>query len=171
VLCLTYAGGRLYLTLQAGVTDQNGNQLAGGAYIVISPTFRGGVLAAQVLNDGYLLVNGNNLLRPTIAVNAAGIGAIGVTLVGPGWYPSAAVIPFQTFLNPSTLQVAAAGTLPEDGFSGYYSYGGDGIARWGDYNTAVAAADGSIWMAVQYIGSYPRTQFANWNTYVIQMQP
>jgi hypothetical protein len=128
------------------------------------------VLAARVLNQGYLLVTGNNLLRPAMAVNAQGVGAIAVTLVGQAWYPSAAFIPFASSSTPSTLEVAAAGTLPEDGFTGYAAYGGDGIARWGDYNTAVAASDGSIRMVVQYIGNYPRTQFANWNTYVFQYQ-
>jgi hypothetical protein len=170
VQSLTYAAGQLLLTLQTGVYDQLGNWEVGGVYIVLSPTYRGGVLAATVQNQGYIVVNNNNLLRPALAVNAQGAGAIGVTLVGPSWYPTAAVIPFASSSTPSTLQVAAAGTLPEDGFTGYYTGGGSGLARWGDYNTAVAASDGSIWMVVQYIGSYPRTQAANWNTYVFRYQ-
>ena len=171
VQALTYAGGRLYLTLQSGVVDQNGRGVVGGAYIVLSPTYRNGILAASVLNQGYLAVNSNHLLRPAIAVNAQGHGAIAATLVGPDWYPSAAVIPFDTFSTPSTIQVAAAGSLPEDGFTGYPGGSGAGVARWGDYNTAVVTSDGAIWMVVQYIGSYPRTQFANWNTLVIRKQP
>jgi hypothetical protein len=170
VQSLTYASGELFLTLPTGVNDQNGNWVVGGAYIVLSPTYRGGVLAARVLNQGYLLVNGNHLLRPAIAVNAQGVGAIAVTLVGATWYPSAALIPFAPSSMPSTLQVAAPGVLPEDGFSGYPTGGGDGVARWGDYNTAVAATDGSIWMVVEYIGNYPRTVPANWNTYVFRYQ-
>jgi hypothetical protein len=138
--------------------------------MVLSPTYRGLSLSAKVVTEGYLLVTGNNLLRPAIAVNAQGVGAIAVTLVGPLYYPSAAFIPFAASSTPSTLEIAAAGTLPEDGFTGYAAYGGDGVARWGDYNTAVAASDGSIQMVVQYIGSYPRTQFANWNTYVFRYQ-
>jgi len=172
VQSLSYAGGSLYLTLATGVNDQNGNWVVGGAYIVLSPTFRGGVLAAKVLNQGYLLLNNNHLLRPEIAVNAQGVGAIAVTLAGVNWYPSAALIPFAGPVStPTTLQVAAAGTLPEDGFTGYVAEGGDGVARWGDYNSAIAASDGSIWMAVQYIGTYPRTLNANWNTFAIHVQP
>jgi hypothetical protein len=121
--------------------------------------------------EGYLLVNGNHLLRPCIAVNAQGLGAIAVTLVGSAWYPSAAVIPFQTSSVPATVEIAALGAFPEDGFSGYPIGGGDGVARWGDYNAAVVASDSSIWMAVEYIGNYPRTTYANWNTYVIHVQP
>jgi predicted pyridoxine 5'-phosphate oxidase superfamily flavin-nucleotide-binding protein len=69
------------------------------------------------------------------------------------------------------LQVAAAGTLPEDGFTGYPDGGGFGVARWGDYNTSIVTSDGAIWMVVQYIGSFPRTDFANWNTYIVRVQP
>jgi hypothetical protein len=169
VQALTYAAGHLYLTLQTGVTDENGAWVVGGAYIVLTPTYRT-TLAAQVLSQGYMLVNGNHLLRPAIAVNAQGSGAIAVTLTGQDWDPSAALIPFSTTATPTTLQVAAAGYLPEDGFTGYPSGGGAGLARWGDYNTAVAASDGSIWMVMQYIGNFPRTVAANWNTYVVRYQ-
>jgi hypothetical protein len=171
VQSLSYAGGSLYLTLQTGVNDQNGTWVVGGAYIVLSPTFRSNVLAAKVLNQGYLLVNNSHLLRPEIAVNAQGVGAIAVTLVGASWYPSAALIPFSGSSTPTTIQIAAAGTLPEDGFTGYTADGGDGVARWGDYNSAIAASDGSIWMAVEYIGTYPRTVAANWNTFLFHVQP
>jgi hypothetical protein len=134
---------------------------------VISPTYRGGVLAGTAMYQGYLLLNSNYLLRPAIAVNAQGSGAIAVTLVGPDWYPSAAVIPFTTGIAPSNLLVSRPGTLPEDGFTGYPDSGGVGVARWGDYNGAVATADGSIWMVAQYVGTYPRTDYANWNTYIM----
>jgi len=86
-------------------------------------------------------------------------------------YPSATLIPFDTFSTPLTIQVAGAGALPEDGFSGYPDGGGFGIARWGDYSTAVATSDGAIWMVAEYVGNYPRTEFANWNTYVMRKQP
>ncbi len=170
VQSLVYASGQLFLTLPTGVVDQNGKTLVGGAYMVLSPTYRGLALAARVVTQGYLLVTGNHLLRPALAVNAQGVGAVAVTLVGPAWYPSAAFVPFAVSSAPSTLEIAATGALPEDGFTGYGAYGGDGVARWGDYNTAVAASDGSIQMVVQYIGNYPRTQFANWNTYVFRYQ-
>jgi len=171
VLSLSYASGRLFLALQVGVNDANSNYVAGAAYLVLSPTYRNGVLAASVLNQGSLFVNGNHLLRPAVAVNALGYGDIAVTLVGPDWYPSAAFIPISAFSTPSTVQIAGLGTLPEDGFTGYPGGGYVGTARWGDYNSAFAASDGAIWMAVQYIGTYPRTPFANWNTYVARIQP
>ena len=171
VQSLSYAAGFLHLTLPTSVTDGNGNLVIGGAYVVLSPTYRGGLLAARVINQGYVFVKGNHLLRPAVAVNAQGTGAIAATLVGVDWYPSAAYVPFNSLSTPTVLQVAAAGTLPEDGFTGYASGGGYGVARWGDYNSAIAAADGSIWMAVEYIGNYPRTDYANWNTYIIHTAP
>ncbi len=171
VQSLSYASGRLYLTFPTGIVDETGHYGVGGAYVVLSPTVRNGVLAGSVLNQGYLLVNSNHLLRPAIAVNAQGRGAIAATLVGADWYPSAALIPFDTFSTPTAIQVAGTGTLPEDGFTGYPDGGGFGIARWGDYSSAVATSDGAIWMVAEYIGNYPRTEFANWNTYVMRKQP
>lgn len=171
VQALSYAAARLYLTFPTSITDQTGRIGVGGAYVVLSPTYRGGVLTATVLNQGYLLVNGDNLLRPAIAVNAQGNGAITATLVGPDYYPSAAVIPFYSLSTPSTLLVGGVGTLPEDGFTGYPDGGGVGVARWGDYNTAVATSDNAIWAVAQYIGTFPRSEYANWNTYVMRIQP
>ena len=173
VQSLSYAGGRLYLTFPTGITDEMGRSGVGGAFVVLSPTYRNGVLAASVLNQGYLLVNGNHLLRPAIAVNAQGRGAITATLVGPDSYPSAALIPFDTFSAPLALQVAGVGAMPEDGFTGYPDLGvvSIGVARWGDYSSAVATSDGAIWMVTEYIGNYPRTDFANWNTFVMRKQP
>lgn len=168
VLALSYASGRLYLTFQSGFVDQNSQRVVAAVFAVLSPTYRSGVLAGQALNQGYLFVTGNHLLRPAIAVNAKGAGAIGVTVTGNDWYPSAAVIPFQSFSVPSAIQVVAPGAFPEDGFTGYPSGGGAGVARWGDYNAAVAASDGSIWMVVQYIGPYARSDYANWNTYIFK---
>lgn len=166
VLSATYAGGRLYLALQTGVLDENNRWVVGAAYIVVSPVFRGTTLSGTVLNQGYLLLNGNHLLRPAVAVTPKGRGAIAVTLVGPDWYPTAALIPIDTFGTPATIEPAAVGVGAEDGFTGYPGFGSVGVARWGDYNGAVAAADGAIWVVVQYIGDYPRTTLANWNTYI-----
>ena len=176
VQCLSYAGAKLYLTFATQLIDANGRSVVGGAYVVLAPTFRGGVLAAQVVNQGYLSVTGNHLLRPALAVNASGAGAIAVTLVGNvgNYYPSAAVIPFQTFTQPTTLEIVAQGTFPEDGFSGYPIGGGSGVARWGDTNTAFTAADGSIWMATQYVASLTDANagnYANWNTWLTQLHP
>ncbi len=173
VLSVCYAGGRLYLTLGTQVMDSNGKILTGGAFVVISPAFRGGVLAGTAFNQGYLIANNNNILRPAIAVTAQGSGAIVFTLVGPDYFPGAAFVPFNAFAAASTIQLAGPGAFPEDGFTGYPDLGfpAIGIARWGDYSTAVVDGTGSIWMATEYIPNSPRTPLANWGTYVVQYKP
>ena len=165
---VVYSGGRLYVTLGTQVIDANGNILAGGAFVVISLANRGGLITASALRQGYLLVNGNHLLRPAIGVDAQGRGAIVFTLVGPGFYPSAAFVPFSAFAAGGTLQVAASGAFPEDGFTAYdYPY----YARWGDYAAAVMGGDGRIWLATEYIPNAPRTDYANWGTSVMAVNP
>lgn len=167
ILSLTYAGGRLYATLATRVSDTSGNPLVGGAYFVLTPTYRNGVVSALPLRQGYLVVNGNDVLAPSIAVNAQGRGAVAFTLAGPDYYPSAAFVPIETMSTGTELKIAGVGVQPEDGFSGYPGGLGVGTARWGDYSTAVTAADGSIWMVAEYIPNAPRTQLANWGTYLM----
>jgi hypothetical protein len=167
ILSASYAGGRIYTTVASQVRDDNGRSVVGGAYVIFSPSFRAGVLNATVLRQGYVAANGNNLLRSTLAVNGKGEGVIACSLVGPDYYPSAALIPFDTFSTGTSVQLAAVGTAPQDGFSGYDL----GLARWGDNSAAVAAADGSIWTTSEYIPKGPRTEFANWGTFVAQYRP
>jgi hypothetical protein len=171
VLSLVYSGGRLFLALGSSVTDENGQRLSGGAYFILSPTYRANLLGATVLNQGFLVTKGNNLLRPSIAVNPQGRGAVALTLVGPDYYPSAAFVPISMTGLGSAIQLAAPGVSPEDGFTGYPGGGVQGTARWGDYSAATAASDGSIWMAMEFIPNAPRTVFANWGTWVAQYIP
>jgi len=107
-----------------------------------------------------------DLALSTVGLDKAGNGAMTFTLVGPTYYPSAAYIKFSTSGPSGPIQVAAAGVAPEDGFSCYRAFGGDGVCRWGDYSTAVAA-DGAIFMATEYIPG-PRTDFANWGTFIMR---
>lgn len=172
VLSVSYAGGRLFATLAAQVTDDLGESVVGGVYAILSPTLRSGTLNAITLKKGYLSVEGNHLLRPAIAVNAQGQGVIAATLVGPGYFPSAAFATIDLTPNtPSSLRVVAAGAFPEDGFSAYPPQPTSPVARWGDYSTAVTSGDGSMWMVTEYIPNRPRTQLANWGTYIAQYVP
>jgi hypothetical protein len=180
VLSTSYSGGRLFVTLASAVTDANNNQVAGGLYVVFAPTLRGGVLSATPpTKQGYLAATNNHILRPAISVNSQGRGAIAFTLVGPDYYPSAAFVSIDitTSAPPSAIQIAGAGVLPEDGFSGYGpipacpTCSGNGIARWGDYSTAVTSTDGTIWFVSEYIPNLPRTPLANWGTFISQYLP
>jgi hypothetical protein len=170
-LSASYAGGRLYATLATGLTDLQGRSTAGAGYVVFSPVFRNGTLSVLVLRQGYLAARNNHILYPAVAVNPQGRGAIVFTLVGPEYYPSAAFVPFDTFSTGSSLRMVRPGVAPEDGFTGYPGGFGRGIARWGDYSSAVAASNGAVWMVTEYIPNAPRTEFANWGTYIFRYMP
>ena len=62
---------------------------------------------------------------------------------------------------------------PTDDISGYEAFGGDGVARWGDYSAAVAAEDGSIWFATEFIpGGFGFPDYLNnWGTFVGRLTP
>jgi len=167
----SYSGGRLYAALSTAVTDESGHTRAAAGYIVVSPAFRSGVLSAQLLRQGYVAAKNNYVIAPAVAVNPQGRGVIAFTLVGPDYFPSAAFIPFDTFTTGSSIQVARPGNAPEDGFTGYPGGFGPGIARWGDYSAAVAASNGSVLFVSEYIPNAPRTQVANWGTFIARYVP
>jgi hypothetical protein len=172
VLSVMYSGGRLFATLATEVTDETGRAAVGGAYVILSPTIRGGVLAGAVLKQGYIVASNNHVLRPSVAVNAQGGGAIAFTLVGPDYYPSAGFVNIDTSpAVPTAIQTAALGLLPEDGFTGYPAGGGPGVARWGDYSTAVTSTDGTVWLVSEYIPNSTRSKLANWGTFVSHYLP
>ena len=173
VLSLAYAGARLYATYATQARDANGMSVVAGGYAIIAPTLRGGKLQGFVTRQCDLVVDGNHVLRPAVAVKPQGGGGIVFTLAGPDYFPSAAFVPIDKLGNVNTAQVAALGVLPEDGFTGYPDIGFPliGVARWGDYSSAVTASDGSIWMVTEYIPDAPRTEFANWGTRVIRYAP
>jgi hypothetical protein len=96
---------------------------------------------------------------------------MGFTLSGTPWFPSAAWVSLGANGATSDVHVAAAGQLPEDGFTGYVVEGGAGTARWGDYSAATADENGNLWMATEYIPNAPRTLFANWGTRIMMVSP
>lgn len=167
VQALSYAGGRLYTSFSTQLIDEAGRQVVGGAFAILSPTYRNGVLAAPVYRQGYYAVKNNHLLRPGIGVNAQGQGVIAATLVGPDYFPSAVYLPLTPTTGPVSVQMSGPGTSPQDGFSGYRNF----VARWGDYTTTVVASDGSVWSTAEYIPNAPRTERANWGTYVTRYVP
>ena len=130
--------------------------------------YGGGTIAAQ----GYVSVNGENVLYPAIGINSAGKGAMVFTLVGPDVYPSAAYVAIDETNGAGAVHVAGAGAGPEDGFTGYKKEGADGrTARWGDYSAAAVDESGNVWLATEYIPNAPRSSLANWGTFVSRVTP
>lgn len=149
MLQVTSAGGKLYGALNTNVSV-GAQTLVGAAYFVVSPSLVDGVLSARMVRQGYVAVANDNVLYPAVGVTADGTAAMVFTLVGPDYFPSAAYLPLNSPAAP--IRLAAAGVGPQDDFTGYLSYGGNGVARWGDYSAAVADYDGHIWIATEYIG-------------------
>ena len=168
-----WAGGKLWGALNTVVKTQNGPTGVGTAYFAFTPSVSGSQVSASVARQGYVALNGNSVLYPAIAMNTAGQGAIVFTVAGPDYYPSAAYAPLTLAGGAGSIHIAALGTKPADGFTGYRAYGGSGTERWGDYSDAVANSDGSLWLATEWIQGnvgYP-PRLANWNTQIMSVTP
>ncbi len=168
---VVYAHGLLYAGVNTVVQSSDGSQNVGIAYFIVNPSIQGQQVGASMVKDGYVSVDKENVLFPSIGVNANGQGAMTFTLSGPDYYPSAAYALIDATHGAGDVHVSGAGAVPDDGFTGYAAYGGNGAGRWGDYTAAVADADGSIWMAAEYIPGGPRTLLANWGTYITHVTP
>ena len=155
-----YANGKLYTALDTGV--QIGGRLqAGIAWFVVNPG--SSPSTSSVAHQGYVGVAGQNIIYPAVATTSAGKGAMAFTLVGPGFFPSAAYMTVSPTGPTGTVHLAAAGAGPQDGFTEYIPAGADVNSaprpRWGDYGAAVPVGS-TIWMASEYIG-----QVCNFKTY------
>jgi hypothetical protein len=162
--------GILYGGVNTTVTPATGRLRVGIAFFAVGAVGDGGFLFAHILNQGYVAVDGQNVLFPSIAVDPRGAGAMAFTLSGPRFFPSAAYVRFDFGRPVGPIHISGAGVLPEDGFSGYKAFGSPtpGVARWGDYSAAVAA-DGAIWMGNEFIPGTPRTVNANWGTFITRL--
>jgi hypothetical protein len=170
----TYAHGLLWGAGDTVVKTPTGSSQVGVTYYVVSPSVTGSAVDGTVVKQGYLSVDGNSVTRPSLGVTSAGKAVIGVSLVGPDYFPSAAYATLDDTLTtaPSTLHVAAAGTKPADGFTGYPAFGFSGVERWGDYGAASAVGN-DVWIANEWIQgnvSFPPA-LANWNTFVSKITP
>jgi hypothetical protein len=169
-----YANGHLWGASDTIVKTPTGSSQVGTAYYMISPSVdASGTPSGSVVKQGYLSVNGDSVTRPSIAVTSTGKVVVGVSLIGPHYYPSAAYTTFDDSATsaPATLHVVAPGQVPADGFTAFHAEGGSGIERWGDYG--FAAADGnSVWVANEWIpGLVQGADLANWGTYVSKVTP
>ncbi len=182
---VTYAGGKLYGALDTAVSVGGATKAGIGWYIVRPDASRFG-LRASIAAQGQLGLAGNNLTYPAIGVNADGKGVMAFTLVGDGYFPSAAYAAFDGRTGAGSIFVAKSGLGPQDGFSGYKAFGNPPRPRWGDYGAT--AIDGSnIWIASEYIGQTctlaqyeatpfgscngTRTALANWGTRISLIKP
>ena len=107
-------------------------------------------MTGVVAKQGYLSVNQNSVAFPSIAVNAQGKGAIGVSVIGQGLFPSAAYVRVDAVNGAGPLVLAGVGAAPLDDFSGYAPFGFR-VARWGDYSAATVDENGDVWVANEFL--------------------
>src|SRR5439155_7224731 len=87
---VVYAAGRLWTSLSTVVKTKNGPVRVGAAWFIVQPTVSGAAVSGTVVNQGYLTLNYDNVVFQSVGVNAAGRGVIGVSVIGPDLFPSAA---------------------------------------------------------------------------------
>jgi hypothetical protein len=176
---VVYENGYLWGAVNTVIGSKH--RRTGIACFIVKPTVDGESLNATVQRQDYIAAPGDDsVMYPSIGATPSGRAAITFTLVGPSsspaftssdvFYPSMAFTTLSVYRGTGPIQLGAAGSAPEDGFSGYVAYGGNGTARWGDYSAAIADTDNSIWMAAEWIPNSPRTSLANWGTFIGQLQ-
>ena len=176
---VVYAAGKLWSGVNTVIRTSNGassqTDRSGIAYFIVTPsTPTATSVAGTIAKQGYLaLGNNDSLLYPSIGVNAAGKGVMVFSISGHHYFPSAAYAPIDAVNGAGAIHISAAGVLPTDDVSGYVAFGGDGVARWGDYSAAVAGDDGTIWTATEWIpGTFGFTPFINnWGTLIGNVSP
>ncbi len=168
---VTYSNGLLYGAVNSKLMVGGASQ-TGTAWFAVDPDFKGPTLSGTIANQGYVAVAGNNVIFPSVGVDADSDGAIAFTLVGPSYFPSAAYAILDKGKVFKVVHVAGAGEDPEDGFTGYPQFGGNGVARWGDYSAATSDGE-RVWFANEFIpeacsvNAPPcRAVLFNWGTFV-----
>jgi hypothetical protein len=133
------------------------------------------------VKQGTLAVAGNNISMPALGVTSSGNAVMGMSLIGPDYYPSAAYVQLNDQPGPTSgVTVAGPGIGPDDDFSGYRGelYN---VPRWGDYGAASVVGN-TVWIASEYIAQRctlaqyeaapfgtcngTRTALANWATHI-----
>jgi hypothetical protein len=123
-------------------------------------------VTADVDRQGYVTATNADIMFPAVAVNRKGSGVIAFSLAGLKNFPSSGYLRLGRKGIVHGIHLDSVGANPEDGFSGYSAFGGNGTARWGDYSAAAVGPDGDLWFASEYVPNQPRTPLANWGTFV-----
>lgn len=164
----TYANNELFTSISNSSTPTASVGTTSAQWYVLKPTATSTGVSASLANEGNVGVMGQSLLYPDVVVNSSGVGDMVFTLTGSKYYPSAAYVAFGSNGVTGSVQVAAPGTGPEDGFTCYAYYVGAnyGGCRWGDFSGGVAVGS-TIWMATEYIPpASTRDTYTNWGTFL-----
>ncbi len=163
---VVFANGVLYSGVNTLIGD---GSRTGIAWFGVKPKFSNGRVSGKVVRQGYVAVDSETVMYPSLAFGGEDGGALVFTLVGPDYFPSAAFVKLGDD-GTSAVHIAANGAAPDDGFSGYVFYSGGNVGRWGDYSAAASDGD-TVWLATEYIPNLPRTSLADWGTSIIKVRP
>jgi hypothetical protein len=168
---VVFSGGLLWSAAATPVKTPNSPTTSGAAWFAVAPSVATGAVSGGIAAQGYISVQGASVIYPAIGADALGNAIAVFTLVGPNFFPSAAYASIDLAAGAGDVHIAASGTAPEDGFTGYTAFGGSRIARWGDYSAASVDEFGNFWLATEFIPNAPRTQLANWGSFISTITP
>lgn len=163
-----YLNDQVLGSLSTGLGARGTAERTGSAWFDIAASGTSGTMAHQ----GYVAAPApTSVLYPAIGLNSVGKGVMTFSLSGRGYFPSAAFVPFSLTTGPgSPITINGPGAAPEDDFTCYEQFTFGPPCRWGDYSAATA--DGNvIVMATEMVADVPRTDLANWATWISATTP
>jgi len=175
---VTFADGKLWSAVTTGLTSPGVTDVKPGiAWFSLEVEAEDGHLAASMDRQGYVALANGAVFFPALGVTSDGNTAIGFSVSSSTRFPSTGYVNLREN-GAGKIHIAGVGVNSEDGFTGYPAEGGPPPcasatlweARWGDYGAAAVDADGSIWLAGEYIGPRPRTLVANWGTFITRLR-
>ncbi|TMB56690.1 MAG: hypothetical protein E6J47_04475 [Chloroflexi bacterium] len=183
-----YLNGHVWGALNTRMKSPTGAIRTGIAWFDVAASWSGSTLGGSVSADGYVAVQNDNVVFPSVAANASGDVLVAFTLLGQDYFPSAAYAWLDPNDGTGDVNVVSWGIGPQDGFTGYITLDpvDHSIARWGDYSAATADESGNIWFATETINQScglstfvntgftcgsTRTIFANWGTTIAKVTP
>src|SRR5260370_5962613 len=86
---VVFANGNLWGGVNTVVKTPNGPTRSRIAYFIVTPSLSIGLLSASIPNQGYVSVNQNSVVCPSIGVNTSGKCVKTFTLVRANYFPSA----------------------------------------------------------------------------------
>jgi hypothetical protein len=170
---VVFQGGLVWAAANTIISDQNGEPRAGIVYWLVRPTFSpSGELRGKVEQQGYVAIDDGSVIFPSFGVNASGQAAMAFSVIKSklNLFPSTGYVRMTATTPPGTVHVSGRGVAPQDGFTEYPVLCGGCSPRWGDYSATSVDADGTIWMAAEYIPG-PRDFFINWGTFITHLTP
>jgi hypothetical protein len=167
---VVYAAGRLWGGVNTRVAPGDRD---GIAWFQVDPSVSANSVSGNIKRQGYMAAKRNHtfLTFPSIGVTDAGRAVLAYSFMGDAFFPSAAHTTLDLSGPTSNIRIVRNGFRPEDGFTCYEAEGFGPECRWGDYSASFALPSGEVWSATEFIGDNPRTEFANWSTFVWPVTP